>query len=357
MTHKTTLENIKNIISKAYFCNHGDAYEQLYWTFVKERFPNCEIFWKNFIVSLTKRIEHNINDPNERMRIREGISDDIGDAIFIHHSMFVNLIYAYDHLQNFRISSFEDFYTHLGSACDLAEEFLLKTHLIILECKSQRSETLQTLSKNDFIKLAEEWYDRNYSKTYDNYLKKGKPPPLKLPSRKNVLDECFENMESWKRYKRFTQKIREYRNVIIHNAQIGRIITIGNIVLVPKKEKIQNYKKLSNVFAAQQNPKTLNEDFINMKEQMALDIGNLEILLNDLWDKPINDLKKLFFEDKNEILLNKYNIDLIKDASDEKQKETPLSSIPYDSIEKQLPSSHSKQTDSSISSSTNPNKK
>lgn len=310
MKYKISLSKIDDIISKTHFANDGDSYERLYWTFFKERFPNCETFWRYFVVPLTKRIEVEIKDPNERIRSREGISEDIKDIASFHYSMFLNLIYSYDHLQNFRLSSFEDFYTHLASACDLAEEFLLKAYLLILECTDQKSEILQELKKEDFLKISERWYDDNYSKVYEDYLKKGKSATIKLPSRKNVLDEYFEDQEDWREYQRYSQKIREYRNIIVHDIQIGKIITIGGIPLVPKKEKIQDYKKWSYVFVAQQDIQKLKNDFINMKEQMILDIGNLEIILNKLWNKPIKDLRNLFFKDKNEILLEKYNIDL-----------------------------------------------
>ncbi|MHC1611272.1 MAG: hypothetical protein ACXQTW_06725 [Candidatus Methanospirareceae archaeon] len=173
-----------------------------------------------------------------------------------------------------------------------------------------KSEILQELKKEDFLKIAEKWYDDNYSKVYGDYLKKGKTVPIKLPSRQNILDEYFKDLGDWKEYKRYTQKIKEYRNIIVHDVQIGKIITIGGITLVPKKEKIQDYKKWSDVFAVQQDIQKLKNDFINMKEQMILDIGRLEIILNNLWAEPINDMKKLFFEDKNKILLDKYNIDL-----------------------------------------------
>lgn len=311
MGYKIALNTIEDIISKTHFANDGDIYERVYWTFFKERFPNCETFWRYFVVPFTKRIEIEIKDPNERIRPREGISEDIKDVASFHYSMFLNLIYSYDHLQNFRLSSFEDFYTHLGSACDLAEEFLLKTYLLILECRCQKSVILQHLKKEDFLKLAEDWYDHNYLKVYENYLKKGKPPPIKLPSRQDILDEYFQGLENWKEYKRHTQKVREYRNIIVHDVQIGKIISLGGVPLVPKKEKIQDYKKWSYVFAVQQDIQKLKNDFINMKEQMILDIGSLEIILNNLWIKPISDLRKLFFDDKNKILLKKYNIDLI----------------------------------------------
>jgi hypothetical protein len=305
-----TLDRIKDTISRTHFANDGDRYERSYWTFFKERFPNCEDFWRYFVVPFTKRIELGVEDPNERIRPREGISEDIKDVASFHYSMFLNLTYSYDHLKNFRLSSFEDCYTHLSSACDLAEEFLSRTYLLILECKGQKSEVLHELTKEDFLKLAEKWYDDNYPKVYEDYLKKGKPAPIRLPSRRNVLDEYFKDQEEWKRYKRHSQMIREYRNIIVHDTQIGRIISVGGIPLVPKKEKIQNYKKWSHVFAAQQDIGRLKSDFINMIEQMILDIGNLEVFLNSLWTEPINDLRKLFFDDKNRILLKKYNIDL-----------------------------------------------
>jgi len=312
MGYKVALTKIKDIISKTHFANDGDSYERLYWTFLKERFPNCETFWRYFIVPFTKRIEFEIKDPNEKIRPREGISEDIKNVVSFHYSMFLNLIYSYDHLRHFKLSSFEDFYTHLGSACDLAEDFLLKTYLLILESTDQKNDILQKLNKEDFLKLAEKWYEDKYSKAYENFLKTGKPIALSSipPGRIKILDEYFKDQEDWRQYKRYSQKIREYRNIIVHDIQIGKIITIGGVPLVPKKEKIQNYKKWSYVFAAQQDIQKLKSDFINMKEQMILDIGGIEVILNDLWTKPINDLRKLFFNDKNKILLKKYNIGL-----------------------------------------------
>lgn len=311
MGYKIALSKIEDVISKTYFANDGDRCEREYWIYLKEGFPNCETFWRYFVVPCTKRIEFEVSEPNERIRPREGVSEDVIDVASFHYSMFINLIYSYDHLQRFGLSSFEDFYVHLGSACDLAEEFLLKTYLLILECRGQRSEILQELKKEDFLKLAEKWYDDKYSKVYENYLKKGKPSPMKLPSRQNVLDEYFQDSVDWKEYKSHTQKIRGYRNVIVHDVQIGMITPIdAGGVLVPKKEKIQDYKKWSYVFAAKRDAEKLRDDFIDMKEQMILDIRTLEIILNKLWVKPINDLKKLFFDEKNETLLGKYNIDL-----------------------------------------------
>jgi hypothetical protein len=45
-----------------------------------------------------------------------------------------------------------------------------------------------------------------------------------------------------------------------------------------------------------------------MKEQMILDTETLEVMLNKLWHRPISDMKRLFFDDKNAVILGKYQI-------------------------------------------------
>jgi len=234
----------------------------------------------------------------------------IGKICSLQYSMLMNLIYAYDHLQNFRLSSFENFYSHLASACDLAEDFCWKSYLLILESRGKESEILQSLKKEDFLKLASDWYDKNYSKVYQNYLTKGKSPPIRLPSRRDILDEYFQGAEDWKNYKNFARVVREYRNVIVHNIKLANL-AIGGFILVPKKEKVQNYRSWSKVFSVVEDAPKLKDDFIDMKEQMILDMGFLQIMFNNLWSKTIAEMRELFFVEKNHILVEKYDIEFI----------------------------------------------
>jgi hypothetical protein len=209
MRYKIGLKQIEDITSRTSFANDGDFFERNHWMLFKSRFLNCETFWRYFVVPSTKRIELRVQDPNERIRHRDGISEDIKDIASFHYSMFLNLIYSYVHLLDFKLSSFEDFYIHLGSACDLAEDFLLKTFLLSLECTGQKSRILQELKKEDFLKVAERWYDDHYSKVYEHYLKKGKFLQIKLQNSENVLDEYFKDDRGWRQYKRCSQMIRE----------------------------------------------------------------------------------------------------------------------------------------------------
>ncbi|MFH1287289.1 MAG: hypothetical protein ABII25_01155, partial [bacterium] len=305
-TGKILLDGIEAKVAKMCFEKNGDDYEQKCSHLIKEKYPNCEEFWKFIIVPSTNRINDRNESGDEAIREREGISEDIKDIAHLHYTTFLNLVYAHDHLTNFGLSSFEDFYIHLSSACDLAEGFLLKIYLLICECNGEKSSLLAKTSRDGFFKLCGDWYDENYNKLWCNYLKKGKGIPIKIPHGKNMLDEYFNGDEMWEKYKVYTQKIREYRNVIIHNCQIGRIRKNGKI-FVPKRDKIQNYKTWDKVFAATKNKQEIENNFIEMKQQMKLSLEGLEDKLNDLWEKPISDMKGLLYKKKNEMLFGKYN--------------------------------------------------
>lgn len=300
MEYIVTLGSAIETIKKTYFANDGDYYEKSYWPLLKDRFPNCEDYWRHFVVPITKRMEANVTDQRQRTLPREHVSEDILDLASLHYSMFMHLVCGYDHVMNPRLSSFEDFYTHLAAACDLAEDFLLGAYLLAIECTGGRAGVSQLANREDSLKLAE---DR-----YESQLVRGNLAPMALPGRQSALDEYFGGADDWREYKLHTKKVREYRDAIVRNIQIGRVIVLGEMVLVPRKEHIQDYRKWPSVFLAAEDPNRLQSQFIDMKEQMILDTETLEVMLNKLWHRPISDMKRLFFDDKNAVILGKYQI-------------------------------------------------
>lgn len=300
MEYIVTLGSAIEAIKKTYFANDGDYYEKSYWPLLKDRFPNCEDYWRHFVVPITKRMEANVTDQRRRTLPREHVSEDILDLASLHYSMFMHLVCGYDHVMNPRLSSFEDFYTHLAAACDLAEDFLLGAYLLAIECTGGRAGVSQLANREDSLKLAE---DR-----YESQPVRGNLAPMALPGRQSALDEYFGGADDWREYKLHTKKVREYRDAILRNIQIGRVIVLGEMVLVPRKEHIQDYRKWPSVFLAAEDPNRLQSHFIDMKEQMILDTETLEVMLNKLWHRPISDMKRLFFDDKNAVILGKYQI-------------------------------------------------
>lgn len=305
---KVPYDDLKKLIEASSYGLSGDASERQHGYILADCFPNSEKFWKHFIVPFTNRINLGNIDPSQIIHVREGTSKDLHDIGSFHYSIFYNLLLAHLALTTKHSSYFESFYTHLGSICDSVEEFLIKVYFIIQECEKTKSEVLEKLSKESFLQLAGEWYDENYNKVYEYYLSVGKPPPIRLPMRSSVLEEYFKKSIDWKNYKRFSQKIREYRNVIVHNFQIAFILFPNGVSYVPKKECIGKYKKWDDVFTGAKDPNKFKQDFIQRELQMTHDLKDMMIILNNLWEKPITDMSKLFFIDKNQILLAKYNL-------------------------------------------------
>jgi hypothetical protein len=295
-----TLGSAIEAIKKTYYANDGDYYEKSYWPLLRDRFPNCEDYWRHFVVPITRRMEANVTDQRKRTLPREHISEDILDLASLHYSMFMHLVCGYDHVMSPRLSSFEDFYTHLAAACDLAEDFLQGVYLLAIECAGGRAGVSQPARKEDSQKLAEDRGEASQAKT-------GMAPAAPA-GRQGVLDEYFGGSGEWREYKFHARKVREYRDTILRNIQIGRVIIAGDIVLVPRKEHIQDYRKWPSVLLAADDASKLQNHFIDMKEQMIMDTETLEVMLNGLWQQPISDMKRLFFDDKNAVILGKYQI-------------------------------------------------
>jgi len=310
-----SIDVVKEMISSISFKNDGDAVEKEFGDFLKKNFPNCEIFWQKIIVPATERVTEK-KDEIAIIQLRLNIDEIIETISALHYSMFVHLVNAHHHRQHLCLRkgncSFEDFYIHLVTVCDLAEDLIIQLHLLISQCLEEPSYILTKLTKEEFLKNhASPAFDKKYDDLYNNYLNKGKGMALYLPSRPSILKEFFKTPEErkiLKNYLRLSKSLREYRNIIVHNIKIGRLIeTIGQI-LVPKLEKIQKYKKWSQVWSASTKPDVIKEDFIEPNKQMEENIIKLENLLNKLWNKLISDMEKLLFVDKNKILLKKYSL-------------------------------------------------
>jgi hypothetical protein len=96
----------------------------------------------------------------------------------------------------------------------------------------------------------------------------------------------------------------------VHDHNIGIVQTqLG--ALVPRKEKIQNYRRFLSIENASTSFANLNSDFILLQEQMIADFAELQVRLNDLWRKPIEDLRGLLFKELNPKLLTKYDLTIL----------------------------------------------
>ena len=309
-----TQARFDTLLRQTSFESNGDTYEQKFGSLVTKEFPNCELFWKLFVVPFTEGISNYPKKLSSNINPRKGIDPQIEDIASTNYSAFLNLIYAHIHLESELPSSLENFYMHLGSTCDLVESFLEKFFFLLTQCREEKCESLEYFSREQFIEYAKTWYEENYSNLYDIYLKKGKYVSMQIPSRKNIIKEFFEKYlrrdDLRKQYFSFSQTIRQFRNVVVHDVQVGRLKDANGNIYIPKPKKISEYKTWRQVFAASKNLDVIKRDFCLKKKQMESDITELEKNLNQIWGIVIDEFLLEFYSLDRSKLRNMYLLSL-----------------------------------------------
>ena len=300
-------------LARVSFKDHGDSYEQQFGSFTIKDFPNCQKYWQTFVVPITKRIEGYPNSLSPDIHFRQSIDAQLQDISNIHYSAFLNFVYAHVHLEVKMLSSLEDFYVHLGSACDLIEAFFEKWYLLLLKCRGESTKILQSLSRDEFLKLAGDWYDKRYAALFEYYISKGKSPVLRLPTRENMFKECmeqyFRQAVIWKEYEDHSRVIREFRNVVVHDVQVGRLIVNGTEIFIPKPTVIQNYRTWREVAAASNDINQITHDFSPLSQQLKSDLEKLESIANRLWETVLKELEVEFYSPERNGLREMYQIE------------------------------------------------
>lgn len=266
--------------------NDIDSLETRNASYIKQRFSNYEIFWNKHIVPLTRRIENpQPTDPNEKIRLRDIISDEMEKITMAHYGVFLNIIQARNRLDAHPdLSSFEDFYTHLVTVYWLMERFIKKLERIV---------------------------------------------------KSNInITNCYE----FTLVNNFCNGIKEYRHTIVHRWIIGKLISVDGAIWVPKKDKVKEYDTWRKIYknipkditktnqnhindsanklginkgyyvissntavsacapiSAVNYPDNnfINNDFVEAKLQMESDIKELQELLNNLWKVILDKMEPL----------------------------------------------------------------
>ncbi|MEN6511597.1 MAG: hypothetical protein ABFD00_07165 [Chloroherpetonaceae bacterium] len=313
---RCTFTELTHFLQNLSFTEYGDSNELKFGKYVVRDFPNCEIFWKYFVVPFTKRMDGFPNQITQDFNVRQGIDPKIEDIANSHYSMFLNLVFAHLNLEAMMPSSIESIYTFLGSTCDLAEMTIGKFYCLLQKCQGKKSKVLQELTLDEIFIKAEEWYDKEYPNLYEYYLSKGKTKPIFLISTDNILVEYLKkDSQIRKDYEKHSQSIRQFRNIIVHDVKVARIIddSSGNL-LIPKPQVINNYRSWREVKDAAQNNEIISTDFVEQYQQATEDILKLERILNQIWETLINDFLKEFNSPHRDSLRRMYNIEFSSDS-------------------------------------------
>lgn len=306
MPLEITLEQIRNISNSATFERWGDDYEKTYGHYLKNSFPNCEKFWSLFVVPITNRVNSNITNRSQLIHKRNGIDKKVQEIANYHYSIFMHLIYAHVILESKSISKLEDVLSHLASTCDLVEDLIANWYLLLCECRSMETKVLHQLTLEEFLNdYAKRWYEKYYKRSYQYYYSKGKDYPIKLLDISTSLAEEYIGQTS--EYFTFALNIRQYRNHTIHNIILSRIVTSPK-VYIPKIDRILDYRNWEEVESAAGKSEKFEQDFIELENGLSLWMNKLEQLLNQVWEKLIEDLLIELDSKENNSMYKKMNL-------------------------------------------------
>jgi hypothetical protein len=260
--------------------NDGDYYEKQYWNFLKSSFPNYEIFWRNFIVPLTKRAE---GLGGELQKETDPLLENIAMA---HYSVFYHLGVAIDLQTKLGQEFSEDILFHLSSATEMVERLIFA--LAKLKAELEKSVFVSPLSEDDILKRAKNYLSpkddsKKYSEDFKKYIKKGQSASVPLHSideiarhfMKGVSESAENDLKKWQKV---SNPIRHYRNTLAHNPKLGRRFTTKEEIYVPKENKLSEYELWSDV------AKSSNiNDFILLSELLSIFQKSLIEKTNSLW--------------------------------------------------------------------------
>jgi hypothetical protein len=320
--------DFEEYLETADFNDCGDPFEQKLGHYLAETFPNCERFWQVFVVPTTQRV---LGYSSGRLLCggiypRKGIRAVLQDIAAAHYSVFFNLAFAHMHLEDRRLYSHEDIYLHLGSACELADRVLGMWHLTRLKCHGEKSEVFSPLDWDEVVAAAE-GYREEYEDPTEYYLKHRRTQPIYLvPAEIHLVGEALGTLGYGGDYENIRNRIKAYRNAIVHDVRIGRCLTPEGKRLVPKLSKIHQYRTWRAVTKVVDNSDIVQRDFAEPFAQAAASIRKLEESLNEIWDKLIEDFLDEFYSDEGTALRELFKIKF-------SDKPKPVGSIPRYLIE------------------------
>lgn len=206
----------------------GDRHEQTFWKLLQEDFPAYQVFWRQYIVPLTNRVDPSISrEDNRWIRIRPSVSDEYLRMVMGHYSVFHFLGRATTRMQApENVEYAEDVLYLLDSAADNLAHFL-----------------------KALIKIAKD-ADTQFAFRPDQFPK--------------TLDPVF-------------QEISTYRDTLLHNPVLGRRTDLS-------VEFLPRYKVLQHVKVLWRNAESLpDSDFVESKDLLTRLCAEMKESLQKIW--------------------------------------------------------------------------
>lgn len=256
---------------------HGDGFERQHWPLLRDRWPNYEVLWREFIVPLTGR-------PRD-IRLRTGAAPLLEEMCMAHYSIFRHLIRA--HLLSESLEkpgnlprTEDEVFFHMSAATEMADRFLVI--LWKIHRKVEGRALPEPFSLDELLQRASEFYHTRYAKAHRRYLDTGRSVGLQLHHMRqlglalvSVAGAEDPANDVW----RMADDIRRYRNFLTHNPLVPKLIDKNGVVLLPKLPKLKEYDLWSSAFLSE----TASSDYVPACKIVRHNLHTFESRLNQLW--------------------------------------------------------------------------
>ncbi|PKP17383.1 MAG: hypothetical protein CVU05_15615 [Bacteroidetes bacterium HGW-Bacteroidetes-21] len=308
MSVTMTSDELLNCVNCLNYKKNGIGIENDFCEKITDDFPNSELFWKLFVTPMSNRIGSNIN--NDEPGARTEVDSDIKELSHIHFSVFYNLVQALKCLDKKDFEYFEYFYIRMGMVSSLSIALLYRVFLLVKDCNKGKEFVQDIKLKKNVQGELSDWYNKEKKKISKNTSHRSRTFHISIykESVYNNIKDYINDSNLYSKMSEVFEGFAKFRNPIIHDA-ITMGLYIDGEVYLPLKEKRKLYKKhddFLNVDMAQN-----GKDFIVQKKLMESDFILIKSTLNDLWKKPIDDLYRLLYVEKNPVLLKKFQLTLI----------------------------------------------
>ncbi len=258
----------------------GDLFEKAYWPYLKDSFPNYEVFWNLFIVPLTRRIIDRTN-----ILFRADIDPLLEETSMAHYTIFKSLYFIFEEKKCFGNESLRNVYYHFGLIIEMVNLLTWKVYSIKCRVGLENQEFIPALKENEATKKFRSFMKDNYHKQYQDFIGEGRPVVYYLHTRTDVLNKLIKDPNFLKKVKDFFRGISDYRNSFIHTPLPGHLVMHNPFTkkatrFVIKKDKIRQYKLWTDVTHTFQ----VNiDDFIAEEQLVEKDFYKIQEILNEIW--------------------------------------------------------------------------
>ena len=262
---------------------NGDEWEQKYYEFISEDFPNYEKFWQTFILPKRRK-------GQARLKLKTSKTDEY--ICMCNYTIFRKLISVKQKISKATLSDMDfeeeidtcvEGYYYLGSALDLVYKFLM-----VIGTEYIKNKVPLKLTENKITDLVTNYYRKYYDSDYEDFIKNQKYISINIHTSVSFIKEAFkEYKKQFKELFQLRELVIKYRNPFVHNPIIGNIH--GKI---PKRDYVKEFLNWSQIEKIIDKPEIIEEKFTDIVPELEKDLKDTLIILNNIWGILINKIFK-----------------------------------------------------------------